>query len=46
VAYEANPQAAIQASVLGAPTYVIGGELFCGQDRLDFVERRLAALTG
>ena len=28
--------------VFGAPTYVIDGELFWGQDRLDFVQRRLA----
>ena len=26
----------------GAPTYVVGDELFWGQDRLDFVERALA----
>jgi 2-hydroxychromene-2-carboxylate isomerase len=39
--YEANTRAAIDASVFGAPTYVIDGELFWGQDRLDFVERRL-----
>lgn len=29
--------------VFGAPSYVIDGELFWGQDRLDFVERRLRA---
>ncbi|MES2716167.1 MAG: 2-hydroxychromene-2-carboxylate isomerase [Pseudomonadota bacterium] len=29
--------------VFGAPTYVIDGELFWGQDRLDFVARRLQA---
>jgi 2-hydroxychromene-2-carboxylate isomerase len=27
--------------VFGAPTYVIDGELFWGQDRLDFVDRAL-----
>jgi 2-hydroxychromene-2-carboxylate isomerase len=27
--------------VFGAPSYVIDGEIFWGQDRLDFVERRL-----
>ena len=27
--------------VFGAPTYVLDGELFWGQDRLEFVERRL-----
>jgi 2-hydroxychromene-2-carboxylate isomerase len=39
--YQANTQAAIAAGVFGVPTYVIGGELFWGQDRLDFVERAL-----
>jgi len=28
--------------VFGAPSYVIGDEIFWGQDRLDFVDRRLA----
>lgn len=40
--YEANTQAAIDAGVFGAPSYIVDGELFWGQDRLDFVERRLA----
>jgi carboxymethylenebutenolidase len=40
--YEANTQRAIDAGVFGAPSYVIDGEIFWGQDRLDFVERRLA----
>jgi 2-hydroxychromene-2-carboxylate isomerase len=39
--YDANTQRAIDAGVFGAPTYVIGDELFWGQDRLDFVQRRL-----
>lgn len=34
-------QAAMDAGVFGAPTYVIDGELFWGQDRLDFVARKL-----
>ena len=29
------------AKVFGAPSYVIDGEIFWGQDRLDFVERAL-----
>ena len=41
--YEIDTQQAIEAGVFGAPTYVIGGEIFWGQDRLDFVERRLKA---
>jgi carboxymethylenebutenolidase len=40
--YERNTQQAIDAGVFGSPSYVIGGEIFWGQDRLDFVERRLA----
>lgn len=39
--YEADSQRAIDAGVFGAPAYMIEGELFWGQDRLDFVERRL-----
>jgi len=41
--YEAHTQEAIARNVFGAPSYVIGGEIFWGQDRLDFVERALAA---
>lgn len=41
--YDAATQRAIDAGVFGAPSFVIDGELFWGQDRLDFVERRLAA---
>ena len=40
--YEANTQQAIDAGVFGAPSYVIDGEIFWGQDRLDFVAQRLA----
>ena len=41
--YEAYTQQAIDAGVFGAPSYVIDGEIFWGQDRLDFVERKLGA---
>ncbi len=41
--YEAFTQAAIDAGVFGAPSYCIAGDIFWGQDRLDFVERRLRA---
>lgn len=41
--YEANTAEAIEAGVFGAPTYLVGGEMFWGQDRLDFVERKLRA---
>jgi carboxymethylenebutenolidase len=44
--YDANTARAIAAGVFGAPSYVIGGEIFWGQDRLEFVERRLAAGGG
>ena len=40
--YERDTQRAIDAGVFGAPSYVIEGEIFWGQDRLDFVQRRLA----
>ncbi|MFZ9502436.1 MAG: 2-hydroxychromene-2-carboxylate isomerase [Beijerinckiaceae bacterium] len=44
--YDACTQQAIEAGVFGAPTYVIDGDMFFGQDRLDFVEERLSeALT-
>ncbi len=40
--YDAYTQQAIEAQVFGAPTYRYKGELFWGQDRLDFLERALA----
>ncbi|MFN5177898.1 2-hydroxychromene-2-carboxylate isomerase [Limnohabitans sp.] len=40
--YDTCTRAAIDAGVFGAPSYVIDGEIFWGQDRLDFVERVLA----
>lgn len=41
--YEADTQAAVDAGVFGAPSYVVEGEIFWGQDRLDFLQRRLQA---
>jgi len=41
--YETYTQRAMDAGVFGAPSYVLNGEIFWGQDRLDFVERVLAA---
>lgn len=38
----ADSQAALARGVFGAPSYVIGDEIFWGQDRLEFVEARLA----
>jgi 2-hydroxychromene-2-carboxylate isomerase len=43
--YEINTEQAIEAGVFGAPSYLIEGELFWGQDRLGFVERKLKALA-
>ena len=39
--YESYTQQALDAGVFGAPSFVIDGELFWGQDRLEFVERAL-----
>lgn len=39
--YEQYTQQAIDAHVFGSPSYVISGEVFWGQDRLDFVAKRL-----
>ncbi len=38
----ADSQAALDRGVFGAPSYVIGEEVFWGQDRLAFVQARLA----
>jgi 2-hydroxychromene-2-carboxylate isomerase len=40
---EADTKRAIDLGVFGAPSFVIDGEIFWGQDRLDFVDRKLAA---
>ena len=40
--FDADTQRAIDIGIFGAPSYVIDGEIFWGQDRLDFVQRRLA----
>lgn len=40
---ESYTKYAIDQGVFGAPSYVIDREIFWGQDRLDFVERKLAA---
>jgi 2-hydroxychromene-2-carboxylate isomerase len=42
-AWEASHQEAIAAGVFGTPTYVLDGERFWGQDRLEFLDRALAA---
>ena len=40
---EAYTKHAISQGVFGAPSFVIDGEIFWGQDRLDFVDRKLAS---
>jgi 2-hydroxychromene-2-carboxylate isomerase len=40
-AYVRNTDAAVAAGVFGSPSYVLDGELFWGQDRLDFLELAL-----
>lgn len=40
--YERYTEQAIAVGVFGAPSYVVDGEIFWGQDRLDFLDRRLA----
>ena len=40
--YVALTQEAIARGVFGAPTYVVADELFWGQDRLDFLDRKMA----
>ena len=39
--FETDTQEAIKKGVFGAPTYLIEGEIFWGQDRLDFVSEKL-----
>jgi 2-hydroxychromene-2-carboxylate isomerase len=39
--YDAYTQSAIDTQVFGAPSYVVNGELFWGQDRLDFVAQAI-----
>jgi 2-hydroxychromene-2-carboxylate isomerase len=39
--YDSYTQSAMDAQVFGAPTYLVDGEMFWGQDRLDFVAQKL-----
>jgi 2-hydroxychromene-2-carboxylate isomerase len=41
--YRTLTEEALERGVFGAPTYALDGELFWGQDRLDFLDRALAA---
>lgn len=38
---DTNTERALARGVFGAPSYVVDGELYWGQDRLDFVARQL-----
>ena len=40
-AYEQNRQDALAADVFGSPVYVLDGEVFWGQDRLELLEEAL-----
>lgn len=40
--YEGYTEEALARNVFGAPSYVIDGEIFWGQDRLEFLERALS----
>jgi 2-hydroxychromene-2-carboxylate isomerase len=41
--YAANAQEAMAAGVFGSPSYVRDGEVFWGQDRLDFLEEAIVS---
>ncbi|MEJ8570983.1 2-hydroxychromene-2-carboxylate isomerase [Microbaculum marinum] len=41
--YEANAREAVERSVFGAPTYILNGEPFWGQDRIDLLADALAS---
>ncbi|MBS7542283.1 2-hydroxychromene-2-carboxylate isomerase [Ancylobacter oerskovii] len=41
--YEANRQRAVEADVFGSPAYVLDGEVFWGQDRIDLLDAALSS---
>ncbi|CAN5434442.1 2-hydroxychromene-2-carboxylate isomerase [soil metagenome] len=43
--WQDNKARAMECGVFGSPTYAFAGELYWGQDRLDFLERHLAMGT-
>ena len=43
--YERNSIEGVKKGVFGSPTYIVDGEPFWGQDRLEFVNRTLTAKT-
>jgi 2-hydroxychromene-2-carboxylate isomerase len=42
---KAATQEAVARGVFGAPTFFVDGQMFWGQDRLDFVKQALKAQT-
>jgi 2-hydroxychromene-2-carboxylate isomerase len=38
---EANTQLAAERGAFGSPTFIVGEDVFFGNDRLDFLEQRL-----
>ena len=42
--YQQNTADALSSGVFGAPTYIVGEEVFWGQDRLDYLDDYLAGL--
>ena len=40
--FERNTEEALQAQVFGAPSYVVDGQVFWGQDRLEYLDDYLA----
>jgi 2-hydroxychromene-2-carboxylate isomerase len=43
-AYEGNRESAMAQDVFGSPAYVLDGEVFWGQDRLELLENALASM--
>jgi 2-hydroxychromene-2-carboxylate isomerase len=41
--YVANARHAVDLGVIGAPSYILDGEIFWGQDRIDMLDAALAA---
>ena len=41
--YQTYTDEALKVGVFGAPSYVVEGEMFWGQDRLEYLQRRLQA---
>jgi len=42
--YEKNTEESLATGVFGAPAYIVGDEVFWGQDRLDYLDKHLASL--